>query len=53
MTPQELANQIVKTLGEADSNTAHTALKIAQLLLTHRDHEQLDFDRQLLSDEQH
>jgi len=51
MTPQELATEIVKTLGEADSNTAHTALKIAELLLIHRDHGQLDFDRQLLNDE--
>ena len=50
MTPQELANRLMETLGDADSNTAHTALKIAALLLAHRDHAQLDFDRQLLSE---
>lgn len=49
MNPQELANELVKTLGDADSNTAHTALKIAELLLVHRDHAQLDFDRNLVS----
>jgi len=51
MNPQELADAIIKALGDADSNTAHTALKIAQLLLIHRDHAHLDFDRQLLNDE--
>ncbi len=50
MNPTDLAEQLVKTLGDADSNTAHTALKFAELLLVHRDHAQLDFDRQLLSD---
>jgi len=49
--PQTLADEIVKTIGEADSNTAHTALKIAELLLVHRDHAHLDFDRELLSDQ--
>jgi hypothetical protein len=47
--PQKLADEIVKTIGEADSNTAHTALKIAELLLVHRDHAQLEFEREVLS----
>jgi hypothetical protein len=51
MNPQDLANELVKMLGDADSNTAHTALKIAELLLVHRDHDQLNFDRNLLSDQ--
>jgi hypothetical protein len=37
VNPQELADQIVRTLGDADSNTAHAALEIAKLLLIHRE----------------
>jgi hypothetical protein len=50
MTPQKMADELLKTIGDADSNTAHTALKIAELLLVHRDHAQLDFERELLND---
>lgn len=38
MKPDTLANELMKTLGDADSNTAHTALEIAKLLLIHREH---------------
>ncbi len=44
--PQSLADAIIGTIGDADSNTAYTALKIAKLLLIHRDHALLDFTRQ-------
>jgi len=47
--PQKLADEVIGVLRDADSNTAHTALEIAKLLLRHRDHAQLDFDRELLS----
>jgi hypothetical protein len=47
--PQKLADEVIKALRDADSNTAHTALEIAQLLLRHRDHAQLDYDREMLS----
>jgi len=48
--PQTIADSILRVLGDADSNTAHTAIKIAELLLVHRDHAQLDFDREMLTD---
>jgi hypothetical protein len=48
-TPGELAEDVIRLMGDADSNTAHTAMRIAELLLTHRDHAQLDFDRQMLT----
>ena len=37
MDPQQLADKVVEALGDADSNTAHTALEIAKLLLIHRE----------------
>lgn len=46
MNPQELASQLVRVLADVDSNTAHTALKIAELLISHRDHALLDFERE-------
>jgi hypothetical protein len=37
MNPEDLAKLLIKTMGDADYNTAHTALEIAKLLLIHRD----------------
>lgn len=49
MNPQDLASELVKTLSDADSNMAHTALNIAELLLVHRDHDQLNFCHSLMN----
>jgi hypothetical protein len=49
MTPQDLASELVRVIRDADSNTAHTALEIAKLLIAHRDHAQLNCDREMLS----
>lgn len=49
MNPIEYAQRMIEVLGEADSNTAHVALKIAALLVEHRDHHFLSFDRDLTS----
>lgn len=35
--PTQLAEQIVKALGDADSNTALSALEIAKVILLHRE----------------
>jgi hypothetical protein len=48
--PQALADKIVSVVGDADSNTAYTAIKIAELLLIHRDHSLLEFERTNLVD---
>ena len=45
-TPQALAEEVLKVVGDADENTAHTALKIADLLLTHRKMAEIDFHQQ-------
>ena len=37
MDPEKLAAELIRALGDADSNTAHTALEIAKLLLIYRD----------------
>jgi len=37
MKPDELARELLKTLGDADHNTAQTALDIAKLLVGHRE----------------
>jgi hypothetical protein len=49
--PQELANRVVTTLGGADSNTAHTALEIAKLLLIHRESAARQFIRDQSSEQ--
>lgn len=49
VTPSKLADEIVKTLGDADSDTALTALDIARLLLVHRIHAQAEFERKCIS----
>jgi hypothetical protein len=41
--PVELAKRLVKELGEADPNTALTALQIARLLVLHRGESLGDF----------
>ncbi len=41
--PGKLAEHLIKTLGDADYNTAHTALEIAKLLLLHRNAEMRAF----------
>lgn len=41
--PSELAKRLIKELGEADSNTALTALQIAKLLVLHREESVDDF----------
>lgn len=43
MTPVQLAEEIVKLVGDADSSTAQTALAIARLLLIHREESAIDF----------
>ena len=45
MTPVQLAEEIVKVVGDADSDTAQTALAIARLLLQHRDSAAIEFER--------
>jgi len=35
--PTQLAEEVMKVVGDVDSNTAHTALEIAKLLLIHRE----------------
>lgn len=49
MEPDELARNLIKTLGDADSNTAHTALDIAKLLLIHRNAQARSFVNDLSS----
>jgi len=44
-TPVQLAEEVVKVVGDADSSTALTALQIARLLILHRDDAMIDFER--------
>jgi len=44
--PSELAKRLVKELGDADSNTALTALQIARLLILHREQAVGDFQQE-------
>lgn len=50
MTPVQLAEEIVKVVGDADDNTARTALEIARLLLIHRKEAEIDFERDCFSE---
>ena len=50
MTPVQLAAEIVKVVGDADDNTARTALEIARLLLIHRKEAEIDFERDCFSE---
>jgi ABC-type microcin C transport system duplicated ATPase subunit YejF len=50
MTPIQLAEEIIKVVGDADSGTALTALQIARLLLLHRDDSASEFQRQCLNE---
>jgi hypothetical protein len=43
LEPEVLAKEIIKTLGDADRNTAHAALQIALLLFKHREYQAIDF----------
>jgi hypothetical protein len=43
MEPIELAQQVLRVVGDADADTAHTALEIARLLLNHRERAAIDF----------
>jgi hypothetical protein len=42
-TPVQLAEEILKMVGDADDNTARTALDIARLLIGHRKSAEIDF----------
>ena len=42
-TPIQLAEAILKAMGDADDNTARTALEIAKLLLIHRKSAEIEF----------
>jgi hypothetical protein len=42
-TPVQLAEEIVKQIGDADRDTAVTALEIARLLVNHRERAAIDF----------
>jgi len=44
-TPVQLAEELVKVLGDSDDNTAGFALQIAQLLVSHRRMACLDFEQ--------
>jgi len=48
-TPIHLAEEIVKIVGDADSDTAQTAVAIARLLLLHREHCLINFERDAIS----
>ena len=50
-TPQSLAEEVLKVVGDADSDTARTALDIASLLLGHRDRACIEFEKQCITDE--
>jgi len=50
MTPLQLAEEVMKTVGDADLDTALTALQIARLLLFHREESALEFQRQCSTD---
>jgi hypothetical protein len=45
LTPIQMAEEIIKVVGDADSHTAHTALQIARLLILHRDDTRIEFER--------
>jgi hypothetical protein len=45
MDPQKLAADLLKTLSDADSNTAYTALEMARLLISHRESAARQFSR--------
>jgi|HubBroStandDraft_6_1064221.scaffolds.fasta_scaffold75983_3 hypothetical protein len=49
-TPIQLAEEIVKVVGDADSGTALTALQIARLLILHREDAALEFERSCVND---
>ena len=50
LPPCELAQEILKVVGDADDSTARIALKIADLLLMHRKDAEIDFIRDATSD---
>jgi hypothetical protein len=49
MTPVQLAEEIVRVVGDADDNTANTAIKIAELLLLHRTMAEINFRKECLT----
>jgi hypothetical protein len=46
----QLAEEVMKVVGDADNNTAHTALQIARLLLLHRSDAESDFHRECINE---
>lgn len=48
-TPIQLAEQILRLVGDADDNTARTALRIADELLQHRKRAEIDFHQECLT----
>jgi hypothetical protein len=49
-TPIQLAEEVIKVVGDADSGTARTALEIARLLLLHREEAAQEFERNCASE---
>jgi hypothetical protein len=45
VTPQRLAEEVFRLVGDADYDTAQTALAIARLILQHRDCAAIEFER--------
>jgi hypothetical protein len=44
--PETLAQELIKTLGDADENTAGAAMEIAQILRRHRRIAQIEFEQE-------
>jgi len=53
MLPIQLAEQIMKMVGDHDSETAQTALQIVRLLISHRDCCAIAFELNCFNDSQH
>jgi hypothetical protein len=49
-TPTQLAEEVLKVVGDADDGTARTALEIARLLLLHRGDAEIEFHRHCLNE---
>ncbi|MGH9544687.1 MAG: hypothetical protein ACRD23_05675 [Terriglobales bacterium] len=51
MTPVQLAEEVIKVVGDAEESTAHSALQIAEILLKHRKSAEIEFQRRCISGE--
>jgi hypothetical protein len=51
VSPPQLVTQIQHVLGDADCNTALTALEIVRLLVLHKNNERLEIERQQITSE--